>query len=125
MVCGPGLYTTLSPHIYKYSPYAQRVHIALEEAKAQYTSYTVDPMKKPDWYVSEVNPIGKVSVSPSIPLLASPRTGSRSHSHLPILPPDPGDNLRRTSRTARRALPTVRQALRVARHQRVPGGDIP
>ncbi|EKM56324.1 uncharacterized protein PHACADRAFT_253393 [Phanerochaete carnosa HHB-10118-sp] len=42
------------------SPYCQSVHIALEEAKAEYTSYHVDLKDKPAFFVNEVNPVGKV-----------------------------------------------------------------
>ena len=45
----------------QYSPYSHRVHIALEEAKADYTLHTIDRWNKPAWYVSDVNPVGKVS----------------------------------------------------------------
>ncbi|CAE6418277.1 unnamed protein product [Rhizoctonia solani] len=42
-------------------PSAQRVIIALEEAKAEYVTYEVDPMDKPEWYVPKVNPAtGKI-----------------------------------------------------------------
>jgi glutathione S-transferase len=36
------------------------VALALEEVKADYTSYTVNVMDKPQWYVTDVNPVGKV-----------------------------------------------------------------
>ncbi|CAE6432346.1 unnamed protein product [Rhizoctonia solani] len=42
-------------------PSAQRVIIALEEAKADYIKYEVDPWNKPEWYVPKVNPAtGKI-----------------------------------------------------------------
>ena len=42
----------------------QRVRIALEEANAKYTLYTIDPQNKPLWYF-KINPLGKVSAPPS------------------------------------------------------------
>ncbi|KAI0367969.1 thioredoxin-like protein [Pilatotrama ljubarskyi] len=47
------LYTTT------FSPYAHRVHIALEEAGARYKAYQINTQNKPDWY-HLVNPFGKV-----------------------------------------------------------------
>ncbi|KAI8971290.1 thioredoxin-like protein [Trametes punicea] len=47
-------------YTYKYSPYAHRVHIALEEAKADYTPCFVDIKDKPAWYAAKVNPDGRV-----------------------------------------------------------------
>ncbi len=41
----------------QYSPYAHRVHIALEEAKAVYVPYVVNLADKP---AAKVNPAGKV-----------------------------------------------------------------
>ncbi|KAH9943549.1 hypothetical protein B0H21DRAFT_823736 [Amylocystis lapponica] len=41
-------------------PYAQRVDIALKEAKADYTRYEVDLQNKPAWYAPQVNPASKV-----------------------------------------------------------------
>ncbi|KAM5541828.1 hypothetical protein V8D89_004557 [Ganoderma adspersum] len=49
---------TFYTHVY--SPYAHRAHIALEEAGADYTSYTLDAYNKPPWFVSDVNPVGKI-----------------------------------------------------------------
>ncbi|KIP05388.1 hypothetical protein PHLGIDRAFT_119903 [Phlebiopsis gigantea 11061_1 CR5-6] len=49
---------TFYTHIY--SPYSQRVHIALEQAKADYTPYTLNVLDKPDWYAAKVNPAGKI-----------------------------------------------------------------
>lgn len=43
-----------------YSPYCDRVHLALEEVKADYTVYTVDVMNKPKWYTEQINPVGKI-----------------------------------------------------------------
>ncbi|EKM56306.1 uncharacterized protein PHACADRAFT_253365 [Phanerochaete carnosa HHB-10118-sp] len=42
------------------SLYCQTVHIALEEAKAEYTLYYVDLKDKPAFFVNKVNPVGKV-----------------------------------------------------------------
>ncbi|KAI0671839.1 thioredoxin-like protein [Trametes maxima] len=42
-----------------FSPSAQRVHIALEDARADYTLYEVDVKNKPAWFY-EVSPLGKV-----------------------------------------------------------------
>ncbi|KAI0649012.1 thioredoxin-like protein [Trametes meyenii] len=41
------------------SPHAHRVHIALEDARADYISYEVNLQNKPDWF-NEVSPLGKV-----------------------------------------------------------------
>ncbi|EKM49075.1 uncharacterized protein PHACADRAFT_265855 [Phanerochaete carnosa HHB-10118-sp] len=49
---------TFYSHIY--SPYGQRVHIALEEANAAYTFHSIDLMNKPAFYTKEVNPVGKI-----------------------------------------------------------------
>ncbi|KAI0833602.1 thioredoxin-like protein [Trametes gibbosa] len=44
----------------KYSPFAQRVHIALEEAKAEYTLWEFEVRgSKPEWY-KQVNPLAKI-----------------------------------------------------------------
>lgn len=45
----------------QYSLYSHRVHIALEETKAQYTSVIVDLMNKPAWFKDKVNALGQVS----------------------------------------------------------------
>ena len=45
----------------QFPPYCHRVHIALEEVKADYTLTTVDLLEKPEWYSLKVNPAGKVS----------------------------------------------------------------
>ncbi|KAI0833603.1 thioredoxin-like protein [Trametes gibbosa] len=43
-----------------FSPYALRVHIALEEANAKYTIHHIDVLqKRPDWYHT-ISPFGKV-----------------------------------------------------------------
>ncbi|EIW57659.1 thioredoxin-like protein [Trametes versicolor FP-101664 SS1] len=45
-----------------YSPYSQRVHIALEEAGVKYTMWefeTRGPGSKPEWYY-QINPLGKI-----------------------------------------------------------------
>ncbi|EMD34653.1 hypothetical protein CERSUDRAFT_86064 [Gelatoporia subvermispora B] len=44
----------------KICPYAHRVELALEEAKAKYTRYEIDLTNKPVWYAPEVNPASKV-----------------------------------------------------------------
>ncbi|CAE6359866.1 unnamed protein product [Rhizoctonia solani] len=42
-------------------PGAHRAIIALEEAKADYIKYEIDPWNKPEWYVPKVNPsTGKI-----------------------------------------------------------------
>ncbi|KAI0360316.1 thioredoxin-like protein [Trametes cingulata] len=41
------------------SVYCHRVHIALEEANADYTSYSVNLKERPAWY-AKVNPAGKI-----------------------------------------------------------------
>ncbi|KAI1789475.1 hypothetical protein LXA43DRAFT_1062840 [Ganoderma leucocontextum] len=50
---------TFYTHVY--SPPCHRVHIALEETKADYTSVTINLMEKPEWYNLKINPItGKI-----------------------------------------------------------------
>ncbi|KAI0747172.1 thioredoxin-like protein [Daedaleopsis nitida] len=43
-----------------FSPYTQRVKIALTEANAEYTSVDIDLHNKPAWFTTKVNPEGKV-----------------------------------------------------------------
>ncbi|KDN51872.1 hypothetical protein RSAG8_00423, partial [Rhizoctonia solani AG-8 WAC10335] len=43
----------------KICPFAQRTVIALEEAKADYTTYEIDLSNKPEWYAPKVNPASK------------------------------------------------------------------
>lgn len=47
----------------QYSPYGHRVHLALEEVKADYKFYTLNVMNKPEWFTAQVNPAGKVRPS--------------------------------------------------------------
>ncbi|GJE97137.1 glutathione transferase omega [Phanerochaete sordida] len=49
---------TFYTHVY--SPYCHRVHLALEEAKADYTICSINLMDKPKWYTEKVNPTGKI-----------------------------------------------------------------
>ncbi|EGN94108.1 hypothetical protein SERLA73DRAFT_188693, partial [Serpula lacrymans var. lacrymans S7.3] len=59
----------------KVCPYAQRVELALAEAKADFKSYQIDLQNKPEWYAPQVNPASKVpaiayggpNVSPDTP----------------------------------------------------------
>ncbi|KAI8971285.1 hypothetical protein BD414DRAFT_469792 [Trametes punicea] len=44
----------------KICAYAQRVEIALAEAKAHFNRYEVDLLNKPEWYPVKVNPANKV-----------------------------------------------------------------
>ncbi|KAK1220706.1 hypothetical protein PQX77_016532 [Marasmius sp. AFHP31] len=44
----------------KICPYAQRVEIALKEAKAEYTSCQIDLQNKPVWFAPKINPASKV-----------------------------------------------------------------
>ncbi|KAL0579599.1 hypothetical protein V5O48_002371 [Marasmius crinis-equi] len=44
----------------KICPYAQRVEIALYEAKVEYTRYEIDLQNKPVWFQPKVNPASKV-----------------------------------------------------------------
>jgi glutathione S-transferase len=44
----------------KICPYAQRVELALREAKANYTPFQIDLKDKPEWYAPRVNPASKV-----------------------------------------------------------------
>ena len=37
------------------------MHLALEEAKAEYTPVTINLMERPPWYNTKINPAGKVS----------------------------------------------------------------
>ncbi|KAI0325281.1 thioredoxin-like protein [Cubamyces sp. BRFM 1775] len=43
-----------------YSPYGQRVRMALEEARADYLVYEIKPHDQPDWFRSKVSPLGKI-----------------------------------------------------------------
>ncbi|EIW77600.1 glutathione S-transferase C-terminal-like protein [Coniophora puteana RWD-64-598 SS2] len=45
---------------FKVSANAMRVAIALSHAKADFTFCSIDLMNKPEWFVSQVNPAGKV-----------------------------------------------------------------
>ncbi|EJF58124.1 hypothetical protein DICSQDRAFT_173218 [Dichomitus squalens LYAD-421 SS1] len=50
---------TFYTHVY--SPYCHRVHIALEQAKANYTSVNINLMDKPEWYDKKINTVtGKI-----------------------------------------------------------------
>ncbi|KAH7912760.1 glutathione S-transferase C-terminal-like protein [Hygrophoropsis aurantiaca] len=44
----------------KICPYAHRVEIALNEAKASFKSFQIDLQNKPEWYAPKVNPASKV-----------------------------------------------------------------
>ncbi|KAJ7056103.1 hypothetical protein C8F01DRAFT_1156823 [Mycena amicta] len=44
----------------KICPFAQRVELALYEAKAGYNRFEVDLSNKPEWYAPQVNPASKV-----------------------------------------------------------------
>lgn len=44
----------------KVCPYAQRVELAFQEAKADLTRYEINLQNKPDWYATRVNPASKV-----------------------------------------------------------------
>ena len=44
----------------QYSPFSQRVTMALVEAKAEYTVHEINLQDKPSWFVQKVNPIGQV-----------------------------------------------------------------
>ncbi|OBZ77265.1 Pyrimidodiazepine synthase [Grifola frondosa] len=44
----------------KICPYAHRVELALEEARAKYTKFQIDLQNKPQWYAPQVNPASKV-----------------------------------------------------------------
>ncbi|KAF9460289.1 hypothetical protein BDZ94DRAFT_1311664 [Collybia nuda] len=44
----------------KVCPYAQRVEIALQESKLDFTRFEVDLQNKPEWYAPKVNPASKV-----------------------------------------------------------------
>ncbi|KAF8610598.1 hypothetical protein BDV93DRAFT_483947 [Ceratobasidium sp. AG-I] len=51
---------TITLYSSEYCPYAQRTVIALQEAKAEYTTYSIDLANKPVWYAPKVNPASKV-----------------------------------------------------------------
>ena len=55
---GPVAQTNVSQR----SPFTQRVHIALEEARADYTFHVVDLLDRQTvaWYTDVLNPSGKV-----------------------------------------------------------------
>ncbi|KAH9921954.1 thioredoxin-like protein [Epithele typhae] len=42
------------------SPFCHRVHMALEEAQAEFSSVIIDLANKPAWFLEKVNPIGKI-----------------------------------------------------------------
>ncbi|KAI0765457.1 glutathione S-transferase C-terminal-like protein [Fomes fomentarius] len=44
----------------KVCPYAQRVEIALAEAKVSFSRFEIDLQNKPEWYAPQVNPASKV-----------------------------------------------------------------
>ncbi|KAN0130518.1 hypothetical protein V8E53_011604 [Lactarius tabidus] len=44
----------------KVCPFAQRVELAFQEAKADVTRYEINLQNKPDWYATRVNPASKV-----------------------------------------------------------------
>ena len=46
--------------LYQTSQYVHRVRLALEQAEVEYTTYDVNILEKPDWYLQKVNPEGKV-----------------------------------------------------------------
>ncbi|KAI0784097.1 glutathione S-transferase C-terminal-like protein [Abortiporus biennis] len=51
---------TLTLYTASVCPYAQRVELALSEAKAPFTRFEVDLQNKPEWYAPKVNPASKV-----------------------------------------------------------------
>ncbi|CAE6443126.1 unnamed protein product [Rhizoctonia solani] len=51
---------TLTLYSSEICPFAQRTVIALQEAKADYTTYEIDLSNKPVWYAPKVNPASKV-----------------------------------------------------------------
>ncbi|KAG1751489.1 uncharacterized protein EDB91DRAFT_609702 [Suillus paluster] len=52
----------LTLYLHKLSPYSQRVEMALIEASAPCKTYKVDLQNKPEWFTSQVNPIGQVPI---------------------------------------------------------------
>ncbi|KAH7908516.1 glutathione S-transferase C-terminal-like protein [Hygrophoropsis aurantiaca] len=52
----------ITSYRFKASPYGHRVELALAEAKAPHKVYDVDLFNKPEWFVSQINPAGKVPV---------------------------------------------------------------
>ncbi|CAE6474062.1 unnamed protein product [Rhizoctonia solani] len=58
---GSAMVETITLYWWDTCPAAQRVIIALEEAKADYIKCQVNPWHKPEWYVPKVNPAtGKI-----------------------------------------------------------------
>ncbi|KAI0777312.1 thioredoxin-like protein [Trametes elegans] len=47
-------------YTHPYSPYCHRVHLGLDQAKADYTNFVVNLMERPAWYAEKVNPAGKI-----------------------------------------------------------------
>jgi len=87
----------------KICPFAHRVELALEEAKAGFTSYEIDLKNKPEWYAPQVNPASKVR---------DPQPTLHPHLHCSIyhLYLGPGDSVRRSAGCPRAALSRLRQA---------------
>ncbi|KAG1758777.1 thioredoxin-like protein [Suillus occidentalis] len=50
----------LTLYLFKPSPFSQKIELALAEANAPHKAYEVDLFNKPEWFVSKVNPVGKV-----------------------------------------------------------------
>ncbi|KAI0634702.1 thioredoxin-like protein [Trametes polyzona] len=61
-----------------FSPYCYRVQLALDQAKADSTSFIIDLSAKPDWYATKVNSAGKV---PAITY------GQKTPPENPVTPP--------------------------------------
>jgi len=51
---------TLVLYTAKICPFTHRVEMALDEAKAPYTSYPIDLQNKPHWFNTQINPASKV-----------------------------------------------------------------
>ncbi|EMD37294.1 hypothetical protein CERSUDRAFT_113944 [Gelatoporia subvermispora B] len=54
------------------SPFSHMVNLALLEAGAKFNRYEVDLTNKPDWFIEQINPVGKVPAitygGPNVPL---------------------------------------------------------
>jgi glutathione S-transferase len=50
----------LTLYLNKLSPYSEKIEVALAEANVPHRTYEVDLSNKPEWFVSKVNPVGKV-----------------------------------------------------------------
>src|ERR1700761_6425327 len=95
-----------------------QVEMAFQEAKADVTRYWIDFNNKPEWFVSQVNPAGKVRDNIFVAL-------SFARVDLPRAKPGPSFSLRKSQIRPREPISRVGQDHRVARHTRVRRRPIP